>query len=203
MSPQVDEPRGAVYRLLARLFIAPPTKDLLEALAALRIPEDSGTDTPMLAAWRSLRSAARQADLEAVDDEYHALFIGVGRGELVPYASYYLSGSMMSLPLARLRRDLARIGLARKDGVCEPEDHVSAVCEAMCLMIDSEDIPGDVQRRFFSDHVGSWMPRFCVDLRRSPAARFYAAVGEAGQAFIALEEQCLVPGREALAGGAR
>ena len=81
MSPQVDEPRGAVYRLLARLLIAPPTRDLLEALAALRIPEDSGADTPMLAAWRSLRSAARQADLQAVDDEYHSLFIGVGRGE--------------------------------------------------------------------------------------------------------------------------
>jgi TorA maturation chaperone TorD len=186
-----DAPRAALYRLLGGLLAAPASAALLDALAQLPVPaSDPALDDTMMEAWERLKRAAEEAEPAAVDDEFHELFIGVSRGELMPYGSWYQSGSIMSLPLARLRRDLAALGIEREKGIFEPEDHVSALCDAMSLLIENaNEIPLDVQRGFFAEHVGRWMGRFFGDLERSPAARFYAAVGAVGARFVALEQQ--------------
>jgi TorA maturation chaperone TorD len=142
--------------------------------------------------WRVLQQAAAQATVEAVDDEYHDLFIGISRGELMPYASWYLSGFVMSRPLALLRRDLDAFGIERHPEVREPEDHVSGLCEAMSLIIDSADeIPLDAQRQFFHVHLARWMPRFFGDLQHAKSARFYVPVGALGDRFLTFETQYL------------
>ncbi len=186
-----DAPRAAVYRLLSGLLSGPPSTDVLRALATLDAgaPSDTREDS-MLPAWADLRQVAAEAEAADVDDEFHALFIGVSRGELLPYGSWYVTGSIMAAPLARLRSDLGRLGIEREEGVCETEDHAACTCEAMGLLIESaEEIPSDVQRRFFDDHVGNWMGQFFRDLRLAKAAQFYAPVGALGERFIALERQ--------------
>ena len=143
------------------------------------------------AAWHALETAAQRADVDAVDDEYHDLFIGVGRGELIPYSSWYQTGFVMDKPLAALRTDLAALGFERQDDVKEPEDHAAALLETMALIVASPEHGVEVQRRFFDRHVSPWMRTFFADLQTAGSARFYRAVGQFGEQFMKFEMQYL------------
>ncbi len=183
--------RANTYSLLASLLVAPPSEDSLALLKQIDVPQGNG-QSAMAAAWHALRLAGEHATVEALDEEYHDLFIGLGRGELVPYGSWYMSGFLMDQPLMVLRQDLTALGVERQDDVAEPEDHVAALCETMSLIINSgEEIPGDTQRKFFADHLGPWMGKFFSDLQEAKSARFYRAVGQLGEQFIEIEHQYL------------
>ena len=187
-----DAVRANTYGLLGALLAAPPRREHFDLLANIDIPS---TDGPFIddlgAAWSGLGRAAEHADLEAVDDEYHALFIGVGSGELIPYGSWYLTGFVMDKPLAVLRADLAALGFERRDDVKEPEDHAAALLETMALLAASPEHGIDVQRRFFDRHVATWMRTFFADLESADSARFYRAVGQFGDRFMKFEMQYL------------
>lgn len=185
LDPEVQA-RADLYGLLAALLRAVPTADLVGNLTGLAV--DDGADD-FSRALLGLRLAAREVSLPEIDDEYHALFVGLGRGELVPYGSWYLTGFLMEAPLGELRRDLERLGFERQDGVCEPEDHVAALCEVMAMLSGAGGADLDTQRAFFDRHLGSWADRFFTDLETAEAAVFYRAVGRLGQAFVALERQ--------------
>ena len=177
--------RAGVYGLIGALLAAAPDSavfDLLEAVTAC--PND--TDLP----WREIKTAAANADSDAVVDEYHALFIGIGRGELLPYASTYLTGFLQEQPLADVRKDLARLGFARQAGVHEPEDHAGALCQVMAALVASpEEFSFDDQHVFFSQHIGPWMGEFFSDLAAAEQADFYQSVARFGLAFIEIEKR--------------
>ena len=190
-TPRVEERwRAGTYSLLAGLLAAAPDEPLLQRLRAIEATEDDRNDA-LATAWLQLKQAAEQAQLNALDDEYHQLFIGLGRGELVPYGSWYLTGFLMERPLGELRRDLAALGYERRDGVYEPEDHAAALCEVMALLITDATLPLDIQRQFFETHLGSWLDRFFGDLEKAQSARFYRAVGRLGGEFLKLERRYL------------
>ena len=172
--------RIAVYRLLARLTIAPTDKTLLDGLSSIANKGESqegGVDSE----FRRLSETAAQADLMLLTDEFDRLFTGLGGSELSPYYSYYETGFLMEKPLARLRTDLKRLGFQRQDGNNDPEDHISAVSEVMALLIE-EDRPE--QRDFFHHHVSPWFGRFFADLESGTAEPFYRAVAGLGSAFM-------------------
>ena len=170
--------RANTYGLLGALLAAPARREHFDLLSNIDIPATDGPSIDALgAAWSDLGRAAEHADVEAVDDEYHALFIGVGSGELIPYGSWYLTGFVMDKPLAALRTDLAALGFERRDDVKEPEDHAAALLETMALLVASAEHGIDVQRRFFDRHVATWMRTFFADLQSADSARFYRAVG--------------------------
>lgn len=189
LSPE-DEIRANTYRLLGFLLAKPPTQDIIDRLSAVE-PEQGSEDSPMAAAWQTLAMSARRATVEGLDDEYHDLFIGVGRGELMPYGSWYLTGFLMERPLAQLRRDLKHLGFARQESVKEPEDHAGALLETMSLMITSPGVTDQEQRQFFNRHIDPWMGRFFEDLQGAGSARFYSAVGALGQQFLEIDKQYL------------
>ena len=178
--------RADLYGLLAALLRAVPTPELVGNLTALAVDDAADAFSKALL---GLRLAAREVSLPEIDDEYHALFVGLGRGELVPYGSWYLTGFLMEAPLGELRRDLQRLGFERQDGVCVPVDHVAALCEVMAMLVGEQGADLDTQRAFFDRHLGSWADRFFSDLEKAEAAVFYRAVGRLGQAFVALERQ--------------
>jgi TorA maturation chaperone TorD len=179
--------RGA-YSLLARLLRSPPDREVLDQVAGFaRI--DAQQDE-MTLAMSMLGLAATTSQPNAVDDEFHALFIGIGRGELVPYGSWYLTGFLMERPLGRLRDDLAALGFQRQQGVSEPEDHVAALCEVMAILIE-EGNALELQSDFFQRHLADWLGRFFNDLSEAGSAVFYRAVGRFGAAFVALEQRYL------------
>jgi TorA maturation chaperone TorD len=137
-----------------------------------------------------LAEAAKEADAAAIEHEFFDLFIGVGRGELLPYASYYLTGFLHERPLARLREDLTRIGIARAEGVAEPEDHVAILCEIMAGLANGH-LPGaeESSRTIFESHMAPWIGRFFADLERAESADFYRQVGAVGRVFIEIETE--------------
>jgi TorA maturation chaperone TorD len=182
-----DQARAQVYGLLASLLVAPPSRERLQQLGAMEADAAGGD---MAAAWNRLKGAAADASPDQLDDEYQALFIGLGRGELVPYASWYMTGLMMDRPLALLRRDLAALGIQRQADVHEPADHAAALCETMALIIESpQEISFESQRAFFNNHLAPWMSRFAIDLQAAESANFYRAVGEFGEKFMEIETQ--------------
>jgi TorA maturation chaperone TorD len=182
--------RANIYRLLAALLAGPPSGEVLKLLEGINDADD-GTSL-MAAAWKLLKLAGRQTTHAKLDDEFHDLFVGVGRGELVPYACWYMTGTLMGKPLARLRADLAGMGFERQVDVSEPEDHVAALCEIMAMIINSAgEITLDTQWVFFKDYISSWIGDFFWDLQKAKSARFYRAVGRLGEEFMKIEKQYL------------
>jgi TorA maturation chaperone TorD len=185
-----DRARAQVYALIGVLLAAPPEEKLLHALRQLQVPA-SEPDGAMTAAWVLIKQAAERAEPSKLREEYQDLFIGIGRGELVPYGSWYVTGFLMEKPLVELRLDLKRLGFQVQEGVREPEDHVAALCETMSLIIASPEISFDAQRQFFKKHVDPWMGRFFGDLAGAQSANFFRAVGLLGERFFEVERTYL------------
>jgi TorA maturation chaperone TorD len=186
-----EQLRAGTYALLGGLLAAPLDAALLRRLNAIEAEQSKDRPDNLARAWIELKRAMGQVQLDAVGDEFQELFIGLGRGELVPYGSWYLSGFLMEKPVGDLRRDLAALGYERQYQCREPEDHAAALCEVMAMLILDEAISFERQRKFFVTHVGSWMGTFFRDLEAAKSARFYRVVGRLGYEFMQLERRYL------------
>jgi TorA maturation chaperone TorD len=137
-----------------------------------------------------LASAAAATDDHAASKEFFDLFIGLGRGELLPYASYYLTGFLHERPLARVREDLRALGIERAGPSREPEDHIAILLEVMAGLARGDfEAEFAEQAHFFDRHLKPWAARMFADLEMSPSARLYRAVGRAGRIFMELESE--------------
>jgi TorA maturation chaperone TorD len=181
----LDYARAQEYTLLATLLSRAPDSDLIARLAQLQ-----GDATPLGMAHSALAEAAARVGADRAAQEYFDLFVGLGRGELLPYASYYLTGFVQGRPLARLRETLQSIGIERADGQAEPEDHAGIVFEIMAgLAGRGIAVPPGGEHDFFRNHVEPWIGRFLADLEQARAADFYARVGALGRTFMAIESE--------------
>ena len=181
-----DRLRAQMYRLLAGLLMRQPDRATLDRIAGLGGDDSS----PLGRTLGALGRVAATAEPAVIDDEFHDLFVGVGRGELMPYGSYYLTGFVYEKPLARLREDMARLGIARAENVREPEDNIASLCEMMAGLIEGAfGAPADLatQRKFFDAHIGPWAGQFFADLEAAKSARFYMPVGSVGRIFMEIE----------------
>lgn len=180
---EVDAARAHEYALLAALLSRAPDADILRRLSQLR-----GDATPLGVAHAGLAQAASTTSVESAEREFFNLFIGLGRGELLPYGSYYLSGFLHERPLARLRVDLESLGIERADGQMEPEDHAAILCEIMAGLASRRFGASEgADQQMFQKHVAPWMGRFFVDLENAASARFYRHVGTLGRIFVDIE----------------
>ncbi len=182
-----DRVRADCYRLLGRLLAAPPDSGLLAAVGRML-----GGQGEFGAAIDQLAAAARAEGAEAASREYHDLFIGLARGELVPFASFYRTGFLYDKPLAKLRGDMERFGIASADNASDPEDHIASLCEMMAGLIGGDfGAPATlaIQKQFFDTHLAPWAPRFFADLEKCEAARLYRRVGAVGRLMLAIESE--------------
>ncbi len=182
---EVDAARAQEYALLAALLARAPDQALLDRLAGLR-----GDASPLGLAHVALAEAAASTTAERVEREYFNLFIGLGRGELLPYGSYYLTGFLHERPLARLRESLGRLGIERAEGQSEPEDHAAILCEIMAGLASGRfSAPEGAQRDLFEQHLSPWIGRFFADLERAEAGDFYRRIGTLGRVFMEVETE--------------
>ncbi len=181
-----EQLRAQTWRLLGRLLRAPPDAATLSALADL-----SGDDSALGRRYADLAKLARAVGPNEAAEEYAALFVGLTHGELIPYASYYLTGFLHEKPLARLRADMGRLCIASAPGVSEPEDHIAALCAMMAGLIEGEfgTVPLAEQEAFFASHIALWAARFFADLEAAPCAALYRPIGAIGRLFVEIEVQ--------------
>jgi len=171
--------------LLATLLGRAPNAELLTRLSGL-----GGDASPLGMSHIALGEAAARIDADAVQHEFFNLFIGIGRGELLPYGSYYLTGFLNERPLARLRADLTELGIVRAENNVEPEDHAATLCEIMSGLAGKRfPAPEGAQRDLFDRHMAPWIGRFFTDLERAEAAVFYSRVGALGRLFVEIEAE--------------
>jgi TorA maturation chaperone TorD len=183
--------RSELYGLLAVLYYAPPTANLLAQLR-VAITEAPAAGAFLEEPWRGLIAAARALDDASIQAEYESLFGGIGKPEVYLYGSHFLSGFLNEKPLAKLRTELDAMGLTRDDSMSETEDHFAYLCEVMRYLIAAEDVAVanlTHQREFFSTHIQSWVLTMCDDLQKHPKAKFYAALAELTRAFMGVEAQ--------------
>ncbi len=182
-----DRLRAHWYALIARFLTTSPDLATLKFMRGL-----TGDDTALGKGVKALAAAARGATAAQAEQEYFDLFVGVGQGELLPYGSYYLTGFLNEKPLATLRADMAKLGIARIGQVTEPEDHIASLCEIMAGLITGafgEPMSLAQQQEFFARHIGCWAPRFFEDLEAARSAALYMPIGTIGKVFLAIENQ--------------
>ncbi|WP_417667040.1 TorD/DmsD family molecular chaperone [Roseibium sp.] len=182
-----DADRAIMYGFLGRMLQAAPSDEDLATIRGL-----SSDDTPLGKGLASLAEAARETTAVELRRAYQDLFIGLGRGEFVPFGSYYLTGFLHEKPLADLRASMAGFGIERAEGVSEPEDHIAALMQMMegLVLGDFGQVASlDEQKQFFTAHIGSWAGHFFKDLAASETSRFYSAVGALGEQFMAVEAE--------------
>lgn len=185
--PEEDRLRADLYNFLGLILSSPPEDALLAQTAAL-----SGDATPLGQAITRLADCARTTKQRQAEKEFNALFIGLGRGELLPYASFYLTGFLNEKPLATLRSDLSARRIERAANVYEPEDNIATLMEVMGgLIVGRFSDPATLadQKLFFNRHVAPWAGHFFSDLETAKSAMLYSAVGSVGKAFMEIERE--------------
>ncbi len=181
----VEQARANEYALLSLLLWRSPSVHLLDKLSGLK-----GDASPLGMAHLQLGMAAAATKAHGVDSEYFRLFIGLGRGELLPYASYYLTGFLHERPLAKVREDLAVLGIERVETAREPEDHIALLCEVMSAMISGQFSSESIsEKAFFDRHLKPWAGRFFADLEAVASNEFYRAAGALGRIFMDIEAE--------------
>ena len=182
-----DQVRASLYSLLGNLLLEVPDQTTLERLAAL-VADDGDIGL----AVGTLSQIAKSMNSASVEREFNVLFIGVGRGEILPYASYYLTGFLHEKPLADLRAKMRSLGIQRKQGISEPEDHLGALCEMMAGMITGtfgQPLSVQVQKEFFNAHIAPWAAHCFSDLEKAENALLYAPVGSLGRLLVEIEQE--------------
>ena len=182
-----DQHRSSLYALLSNLLSRPPSKDTLNKVRSL-----VGGENRIGESINSLSVLSDKLDIKTIEREYHNLFIGVGRGELLPYASFYMTGFLNEKPLANLRDDMKKIGISRSTNNSDPEDHIASLCEMMSGIITNRfytALSFKQQNDFFATHLGPWAKHFFDDLTAAEYSVFYAPVGSLGKAFMEIETE--------------
>ncbi|HDM8139117.1 TPA: molecular chaperone [Vibrio harveyi] len=174
--------RTEIYLVLSALFRSAPSEDMIEFLTSLEVEP---SESAMQKAWVALQQAAKDSNREALEDEYQDLFIGIGRGEVMPFGSWHMTGAMMEKPLAEIRHDLELLGFERDENVKEPEDHIAALCEVMSMLTGEEE---DLQQAVFNKHIAPWFNSFAQQLENAESANFYKPAAQLCEAFLTLEQ---------------
>lgn len=183
-----DRARAEHYAVLSRLFASAPDAEFLRKLPALAATWGSSANA-LGQAWLMLGDAARNTDAEQLEDEYTRLFLTIGRPDVMLFGSFYMAGFLMEGPVVELRADLAELGLGRRLGVTESEDHIAALCDVMRhLIVTGPDAAGlGRQQLFFTRHIAPWFEALCDALERAPDARFYPRTAALVRAFFEIE----------------
>jgi TorA maturation chaperone TorD len=176
-----------MYSFLASLLRTEPSDALIQEVSGLK-----GDGTPIGSACLTLAHLAKSLDNEAIRNEYVNLFIGVGRGEILPFASYYLTGFLNDKPLSNLRADMASIGVRRADGVKVPEDHIAGLFDVISGLIRGDygrTYSASEQATFFRKHIEPWAGLLMEDIERAKSGVFFVPVGTIGRHFLEIESQ--------------
>lgn len=178
--------RANLYGVISRLFYGPPDPNLLAEICGGQAAEGGGEGGGLVAAWHALQEAGRSAYPAVLKQEYDSLFVGAGKAQVTPYLSGYTEPAAPDRYLVRLRERLAGLGLARRAGVFEVEDHISGISDVMRWHIEARR-PFQEQQEFFEEFAFRGAILFCAAVQKAPSASFYRQVAAFASEFLELE----------------
>lgn len=185
--------RAAVYGLLSHLFYTPPADELLQVIAGSSdLVVNNGS--PMALPWSALTEAAGLTKGGDVREQFSRLFVSTAKPPVSLYGSGYGHGPAQGHFLAELREELARRGFAQCREGSDFEDHFSALCDVMRMLIAGAEADDDSvfaeQQAFFSGFLQPWVNRFLENLAAEAGpSSFYARVAAFASAFFANEAE--------------
>lgn len=185
--PPEEQARANFYALIARLFYAPPDRELLAALVSADGIVTEGADSSLATAWRELMLAAAATDPDAASEEYDRVFVGTGKAPVTLYTSAYTVKSAVANPLVEIRDFLLARDLARRESASEPEDHISALCEVMRHLVAEQQTTAEDQRALFMRFLWPAAPALCDAVINQEPHGFYRHVARFAKNFFALE----------------
>ncbi len=180
-----DQARANFYALLARLFYAPPDRELLDTLAAASELDAAAPGSPLAKSWQELTRTAAHADADSVREEYETVFIGTGKAEVTLYTSAYRAAEGLRNPLVEIREFMTQHALVRRSDVFEPEDHIAALCDVMRHLV----LQGDARTQgdFFEAFVWPATTPLCSAILEHPRVAFYRNAAGLAKLFLEVE----------------
>ena len=188
-----DRARADIYALLARLYYRGPDAQFLELMAQTGAADGGDNPSTITRTWKSLSRIASGIDAAAAQQEHDDLFVGTGRAEVSPYATFYLAQTGREKILVGLRQELEAMGLSRKETSREPEDHFAGLFDVMRHLVEqgSGDVALQNQRGFFERYLLRSYAAFCDAIEMSGRAEFYGQVAALTRAFLDVEKESL------------
>lgn len=195
------EARALTYSFLSHAFLEEVTIGFLEQLAA-HPPVLEGELSRFVAELSSTDLATVRADVVA---DFSALFLGMSANPVSPYESVYTSSKRIMMQEARdqVVETYRAEGFRRSNEVNLPEDHIGFELEFMACLCRKEAAASaaadastagaalNAQRVFLSDHLLTWAPRFCDDVKLHARTGFFRGLAETMQEFLAFEKTSL------------
>ncbi len=195
--------RLGYYDFLAALLMEIPSRETLALISQReRLPGDAYPHASLKEGWEIIDAFLddRRGDSEvqkAVAQEFTELFLSLGGGQVLPFESKYIDGKLMDRSLARLRRFMKEIGLAKAPKLYEPEDSLAVELDIMRHLIANglKETNGHhdrwlaYQEAFLNNHLLCWAIDFFKDLEKAPSAKFYRGVAKVGYGFLFLERE--------------
>ena len=199
---QVFEKRSSFYNLLSRLYEREVDAPLLEHILSSSRSADDDCILP-LAFITQINSHGAEQEARELSAEFAALFIGGKRFRRVfPFESVYTSADRLLMQDARdaVAAVYQDAQLNRREDFREPEDHLALELAYMAHLnmqastaVSAEPILQSIelQQSFCRQHLMSWTPEFCSDMKKAARSAFYAWLAEFTGDFLASEDEAL------------
>ncbi|WP_261429135.1 TorD/DmsD family molecular chaperone [Xiamenia xianingshaonis] len=204
--------RAATYGLIARLYYAEVDEALFDELVAMRYPVSSGNDL-LDRGYYTLAKYLSNAWVDPVlrlSVDYTKTFLGSGidtYSAAYPFESVYTSEKRLLMQDARdeVLAIYRSCGLDKSASWKTGEDHIAVELEFMRIMSartakalragDEDEATAllSTQKNFMLDHVATWAPVFCNDVRRFAGTTFYQALADVTEGFLE-EDAALLEG---------
>jgi TorA maturation chaperone TorD len=178
-SPQ----RAVLYHLLGGLLLECPARETLEGLSRHRVFEQlaaQAEDEELARGLHLMQAALEDTPLEAIQNDYARLFLGVGEAKAPPWESAYRSEERLvwQEPAREVLRAYAeaRLGYEGMDRL--PPDHLGRELLFMASLAQESARP-ELEHSFLEQHLLSWVPAFARDVEGGAETRFFAGVAGA------------------------
>lgn len=201
---QTFQTGAALYGCLWGLYTYPLRQEAVTALLKLESADPRLEER--LVFLRSVLEEVADWDafLEHLDVEYTRLFVGPGQNPAPPYASFYLNGgSLIGPETLAVRSAYLEWGMAPVQLDRVPDDHIALeLCfmgylngETHTALTEGDDrrlgALLEAQASFLSDHLLTWVPRFCADAASATRDEFFIGLSGLTQTHLENDAELL------------
>ena len=179
--------------LIKSFFIDKPDAELLSRWRGTFSALSKEQISPLLdKAVRDLSHQLHDKSLEAIQDEYYALFVDPFGEQLVNLmASHYIDGRNYGETLVQIRGIFSATHVVKESDVKESEDSLVVMFDMLGTLIEMEkdgEQTATEQQQLVVEYLVPFLDKLAPVISNNSAADFYAAVAQFIVAYLDLEK---------------